>query len=454
MALKDATMSLNEAGHDISHKVAVIGSGVSGLACAWLLSDKYEVTLFEADPRIGGHCNTVDVDDGAETVSVDTGFIVFNEKNYKNLTQWLRQLGVLTEQSCMSFGVSLDEGNIEYSGQTISSIFANRKSIFSTSHWKMLTEVLRFHRLGKQALCDGDGQSNSLADFINKNNFSEEFVQRFLNPMAAAIWSSPGNDVLQYSSHKFFQFFNNHGLLQVTNLPVWHTISGGSRQYVQRVESKLGKNVYPNTPVKSVSRQKNGVVLRGATGELGAYGQVVMACHADSALKLLEAPSAREQELLSAFSYQRNEAVLHFDPELMPKRRRAWSSWNFLGKDGENTVTYWMNRLQNLKCEKDIFVSLNPQKKITGEHYVASFQYDHPVFNVATARAQQELWGLQGRGGVWYCGAYFGHGFHEDGLQAGLAVAEELGTLKRPWDVEGENDRLSLNKTQTPLVNV
>lgn len=423
----------------------MIGSGVSGLSAAWLLSRQCKVSVFEADSRLGGHSNTIDIEIGGVTTAVDTGFIVFNTENYPNLTAWLECLGVPTRESCMSFGVSIGGGEIEYSGQSINSIFTRRKSLISKAHWMMLVEILRFHKLGRASLTEGISDSVPLSDFIERNKFRTSFIQNFLKPMAAAIWSSPANDILQYPAGNFFRFFDNHGLLQSLNLPSWRTVEEGAISYVRRVGCELSGKTYLNTPVRKVIRSDNLVELFGEKGSLGKFDKVIIATHADTALAMLDQPTQNENSILSSFAYQRNRAVVHFDQKIMPVYKRAWSSWNYLsGNDGES-VTYWMNRLQNLESDRDIFVTLNPYKDISHDNFVASFDYTHPIFDIAAGKAQRKLWEIQDSGGVSFCGAYFGQGFHEDGLQAGLAVAEAIGGRKRPWQVANESGRIWIN---------
>lgn len=423
-------------------RIAVIGSGVGGLSAAWLLSRTSDVTVFEADCRVGGHSNTVDVVDGDGTFPVDTGFIVFNEDNYPNFTAWLRHLDVAVEDSCMSFGVSIDNSAVEYSGQTLNSVFARRRSIVSPPHWLMMVEIVRFHREARKSLQLGDCAQLSLHEFLQWKKFGKQFIARFLKPMVAAIWSSPSANVLNFPAENFFKFFDNHGLLQVLDMPLWRTVKNGSREYVSRVCNQLTRPVETDTGVTRIVREEGKVRLFGKVGEIGVFDQVILATHADSALSLLASPSNDEETLLSVFKYQSNKAVLHSDASLMPTRRRAWSSWNYLKSEEGESVSYWMNRLQSLNTQRDIFVTLNPSEEIKEEEMIAELFYDHPVFNLEVADAQKCLWSLQGKGGVWYCGAHFGQGFHEDAVQAGLAVAEDISGVRRPWSVKNESGRI------------
>lgn len=423
-------------------RIAVIGGGISGLSAAWLLSSRHKVVLYERDRRLGGHANTVDVPVGGGTVPVDTGFIVFNKPNYPNLTALFERLGVETESTDMSFGVSLDGGRVEYSGDGLSALFARRRSVVSSSHWSMLADIVRFNREAKIALDRGLRDDVTLGDFVLSKKFSNAFVKRFLEPMAAAIWSTPSIRILDYPAASLFRFYANHGLLQTSNLPRWSFVKGGSRSYVDRISAPCLRNARLGVGVTSVDRIPGGVLVSDELGGSDRFDAVVLACHADRALALLTEPTSRERMLLGAFRYQANRAVLHFDKRQMPKHRAAWASWNYLGGGGAASVTYWMNRLQNLNCARDIFVTLNPVEPVNPDDIIAGFDYDHPMFNIEACAAQKELWSLQGAGGVWFCGAHFGSGFHEDGLQAGLAVAEDLGGVRRPWSVANDSARI------------
>lgn len=432
------------AGEGRSLKIAVIGSGISGLSAAWLLSDRHQVTIYEQDSRLGGHANTVDVPTAGGSIPVDSGFIVFNKPNYPNLTALFEHLGVRVETTDMSFGASIDDGAIEYSGQSLQGLFARPSSVVSPSHLAMLADIVRFNREAKAALARGIADDQSLADFVLARGLSTAFVRRFLEPMASAIWSTPSTDILNYPAASFFRFYDNHGLLQVKASAGrrWHTVTGGSREYVARISAPFAAGARVGVGVTGVRRVEGGVEVIDDSGHPDRFDHVVIATHGDQALRLLLNPTDAERSLLSAFRYQSNKAVVHFDEAQMPRRRICWSSWNYLGGDGAASVSYWMNRLQNLRCKEDVIVTLNPIRPVREDRIVAEFDYAHPMFDVAAMRAQRELWSLQGDGGVWYCGAHFGSGFHEDGAQAGLAVAEALGGVRRPWSVANESGRI------------
>lgn len=415
-------------------RIAVIGSGVAALSSAWLLSKQHHVTLFEKADRLGGHSHTVAADGRA----VDTGFICFNDVTYPNLTALFEHLAIPTRATDMSFAVSLEGGGFEYAAP---GLLAQRRNALRPRFWSMLGEVLRFYRQAPADLALVD-PNLTLGDYLRRERFSDAFRDDHLLPMAAAIWSSPASTLLDYPAQAFIRFCDNHGLLKLMGRPVWRTVVGGSRVYVERLAASVA-DVRLDSDVRMVRREADGVVVGDARGREARFDQVVIGAHANEALAMLAEPTQLERELLGAFGYSRNHAVLHKDATLMPRRRRAWASWNYIGADQGLCVTYWMNRLQGLSGE-DLFVTLNPPRAPRPDAILRDEVYEHPIFNPAAIRAQRRLWTLQGRGGVWFCGAYFGAGFHEDGLQSGLAVAEQLGGVRRPWTVAGESDRIVL----------
>lgn len=428
--------------------IAVIGTGISGMSAAWLLNNAHDVTVYEKDDRIGGHSNTVTASDGVTDTPVDTGFIVYNEKNYPNLIALFDHLGVPTAKTDMSFGVSLENGGFEYSGSDFGGLFAQPRNIFSPRFWAMLKDIMRFYREAPKWLQEEASHQITLGDFLKKGGYSKAFANDHLLPMGAAIWSTPANDMLDYPMLAFTRFCDNHGLLQLSDRPQWRTVIGGSREYVNRLTSGYRHKIQLNDGIRAVWTQDGKVAVEDRQGNTRFYDHVVMACHANESLKLLRDPTASEEKLLSAIRYQPNKAILHSDPRLMPKRRRAWSSWNYLehsdGSDQNVAVTYWMNRLQPLDSDTDWFVTLNPPFMPEEGKIQRSFLYHHPVFDKDALRAQQLIWNIQGQRNIWFAGAWLGHGFHEDGLQSGLAVAEAIGGQRRPWKVEGESARLSL----------
>ncbi len=430
--------------------IAVIGSGISGLSCAWLLSRKHRVTLFEKDDRFGGHSNTHTVVNGNQRLAVDTGFMVFNRRTYPNLTALLSHLRVATVETDMSFSVSLDAGRREYAGTDLNGLFGQRSNLLRPQFWGMLRDILRFYRESQRLSLEVDDET-TLGELLERHGYGVAFRDDHLVPMGAAIWSTPEREMLDYPARTFLRFCENHGLLQLNDRPHWYTIQGGSRAYVAKLITQLGVGAQCNLAARTVRRQRVGdcaqVIVTDWEGRDHYFDHLVLACHADQALSLLRDPDSLEQELLGAFRFTRNRAILHSDTALMPKRRRVWASWNYLRDSSSNrslAVTYWMNRLQHLPENLPLLVTLNPYREPEPTKVHAAFLYDHPLFDVRALNAQRRLWSLQGQRNTWFCGAWFGYGFHEDGLQAGLAVAEALGGVRRPWQVEGMYDRIDL----------
>lgn len=421
-------------------KIAVVGSGVAALSSAWLLAQRHRVTVYEKAERLGGHSNTVTAAALSGDVAVDTGFICFNDATYPNLIALFTHLGVQTRATDMSFAVSLEEGRFEYAAP---GLFAQRRNLLRPRFWSMLSEVLRFYRQAPIHLGGLTDPDLTLGDYLKREGFSEAFRDDHLLPMAAAIWSSPAHTLMDYPAEAFIRFCGNHGLLKLVGRPLWRTINGGSRVYVERLAQAI-EDVRLDHGVTAVRRTDHGVMVHDSQGGAERFDHVVIGAHADQALAMLDEPTAREREVLGAFRYSRNFTVLHTDADLMPRRRRAWASWNYIGANGGLCVTYWMNKLQGLPGQ-DLFVTLNPPRPPKPDTLLRSELYEHPIFNPAALEAQKQLWSLQGRGGVWFCGAHFGAGFHEDGLQSGLAVAEQLGGVRRPWTVANESGRIHLS---------
>lgn len=427
-------------------RIAVVGSGAAGLGAAWLLSKKYDVTVFEAGGHAGGHCHTHDVDWRDRTISVDTGFIVYNEPNYPNLSALFRHLDVATEDSQMSFSVHTGCGGLEWAGTNLLTVFAQARNLGRPRFIRMLLDLLRFNRSAPSDLAAGRLAGLTLGDYLDAGGYGDPFRRWYLLPMGAAIWSCSVDGMLRFPAESFVRFFANHGLLTVNDQPQWRTVSGGSRSYVERILQQLPGEVLLNTPVIAIKREPGGVLLRDAHGRHQRFDHVVVASHADQALAMLADPNDDERELLGAFSYQANRAVLHRDGALMPRRRRIWSSWNYAAEsmdDSGNSVslTYWMNKLQNIDRDRPLFVTVNPNLQPRDELVLAEMSYDHPLFDASALAAQQRLDRLQGTDRIWYCGSYFGYGFHEDAFTSGLEVAEALG-VRRPW-VPGKRRLLS-----------
>jgi predicted NAD/FAD-binding protein len=425
--------------------IAVIGSGIAGLSAAWLLSQKHDVTLFEQDDRLGGHSNTFTVSEGDLTFGVDTGFIVYNERAYPNLVALFKYLDVDTDATNMGFAVSLDGGSYEYSGNGLSGLFGQTANLFRPAHWQMLRDLVRFFHEAQASVSAGGPGSMTLGEFLAKGRYSTWFQERHILPMAAAIWSTPAAAVMDFPAASFFQFFANHQLLQLVNRPLWRTVHGGSREYVMRLLADYNGRIMNGAGVTRIQRFADRVEIHAAD-KVSRFDACVVATHADQALALLGDADQDEVAALGKISYAPNRAVLHTDPSFMPKRRSLWSSWNYTAPSGGNRsdlcVTYWMNCLQKLEGRKDYFVSLNPPRMPDG--VITAIDYAHPMFDKAAMGAKPALWKLQGRRRTWFCGSYFGYGFHEDGIQSGLAVAEMLGGVRRPWTVENESGRIGL----------
>jgi uncharacterized protein len=420
-------------------RIAVIGGGIAGLGAAWALRERHQVTLYERAGALGGHSNTVDVTVDGRTIPVDTGFIVYNEVNYPNLTRLFGALGVAAEPSDMSFAVSIGGGALEYSGTDLAGLIAQKRNLARPRFWRMVRDVLRFYREARAALAHDPGPELTLGEFLRRGRYSAGFLDDHLLPMGAAIWSTPLAQMLDFPFVTFARFFENHGLLQVSGRPRWRTVTRGSRQYVARLARALGPAAIRHAGATRIRRLPGEVELTDTTGETRRFDQVVLACHGDQALALLDDADDAERRILGAFRFQANRAMLHRDPALMPRRRSAWASWNYLApdraaaRDGVVSLTYWMNRLQNLDPAVPLFVTLNPPQPPRAALVHASVDYEHPLFDGAAIRAQAAMPAIQGARRTWFAGAWLGYGFHEDGLRSGLAVARALGASV-PWN--------------------
>lgn len=419
--------------------VAVVGSGIAGLATAWMLSRHHDVTLFEREPRAGGHANTIDGMADGTRVPMDTGFMVYNERNYPLLTRLFRHLDVATQPTEMSFSVSVDEGRYEWAGTNLNTLFAQRRNLFARQHWRMLLDIVRFNRAAYHLLDQAPDEALSLGAFLSREGLSETLANDYLLPMAAAIWSCPTSTMRDFPALSLCRFFRNHGLIDLFGRPPWRTVVGGSRTYVERLLLQAPLRQQLGDPVHRVRANANGWTIDTDEDSLNA-DQVVLACHADEALGLLEGAPEATRAVLSAFRYQPNDTWVHSDPALMPKRRSVWSSWNYLANDSDGTrdvsVTYWLNRLQNLPGNRNWFVSLNPPRPPQEDTVLRRLNYSHPVFDAAAMAAQKELPGVQGMRGLWLAGAYAGYGFHEDGLASAVAIARRWNCLPDWLDLE------------------
>jgi len=421
-------------------KIAIVGAGISGLAVAHSLKKHADITIYEAGAYFGGHANTVDIclptPDGMVTHGVDTGFLVFNERTYPNLIRLFAELGVETSLSDMSFSVKVPKAwgdeTLEWSGSNLDTVFAQRKNLIRPKFLKMLVEVLRFNTLCRQ-IAEQNQEAEmrqSLSVFLTQHGFSEVFKNWYFLPMMGCIWSCPTDQMLAFPVATMIRFCHNHGLIQVNNRPRWFTVTGGSRNYVQKIVAELPDKRL-NTPVELIERDLDGVTVI-TQGLAERFDEVVLCTHSNQALRMLIAPAANETRVLSAIRYQDNEAVLHTDEKVLPTRRKAWAAWNYERSENNSQESsrvclhYLLNKLQPLPFEQAVVVSLNPTRSIDPTQVIQRFNYAHPVFDLAAMDAQQEMKQLQGQQHTWYAGAWLGYGFHEDGLKSGLSVAQEL----------------------------
>ena len=411
-------------------KIGIVGSGISGLSCAYFLDKSHEVTVFEADRKIGGHTSTFDVQIDDKTYQVDTGFIVFNDRNYPNFVKLIKDLGIPKKNTSMGFSLSDSETGIEYAGTNLDTIFAQRKNIFSWSFLTMLKDIIRFNKQATDDLKKNNiDPSENLGCYLTRNSYSKIFVDKYLVAMGSAIWSADWDNVLEFPAIFFVSFFHNHGLLSIRNRPQWHVIEGGSREYLAPLTSRFRDNILTNCRVTSISRQeKYKVRVQVESGQTYFFDQVVIATHSDQALKILEDPLEEEKQILGAIPYQVNEVILHTDTQLLPKNPKAWSSWNYRLKSNNYraTVTYNMNILQGISAPETFCITLNDSNSINASKILGKFEYQHPVFSLEACSAQKKWASINGVSNTWYCGAYWGNGFHEDGINSALKIAKAL----------------------------
>jgi predicted NAD/FAD-binding protein len=408
-------------------RIAIIGAGVSGLVAAHLLHREHDVSVFEAADWVGGHTHTVRVDGADSAYDVDTGFIVMNDRNYPNFERLLAKLGVATQDSNMSFSVS-DGRDFEYSSTSLGGLFANPRHLASPRFLRMLADVRRFQREARELLAsEGDGPS--LRDYLEQRAYSREFVERLIVPQAAAVWSADPGQMWTFPARFLAQFFENHGMLGLGGRPKWRTVAGGSHRYVERLTAPFSERILLSQPVTAISRNADHVEVTTAGRDPQRFDRVVIATHSDQALEMLTNPSDREREILGAIPYQRNEVVLHTDRRLLPRRRRAWASWNYhLDTDGGgSSVTYHMNRLQRLSAPEELCVTLNLTERIEPSRVLGSWNYSHPVYTAAGMSAQRRRVEIDGVDRIHYCGAYWGWGFHEDGVVSAMHTCTPLG---------------------------
>ncbi len=419
-------------------KIAIIGSGITGLTVALSLQEKFDLTLFEKESRVGGHSNTIDIELGEGKVSVDTGFIVFNNKNYPLFSKLLDFLDVRSEWSDMSFGFSLNEGKMEYACDNLDKIFSQRSNLFNPNFVRGFLDLLRFQKESVRDLFNGSMGDLSLGSYLEKRNFSKWLQNNYLLPLGASIWSSSTKNILDFPAKNFVTFFKNHDLMTgLKPAQRWKTISGGSRVYVDEIISRFNGRVETKAEVVSVFRNDNSVKINLGNGASEKFDHVIFCCNAPTIDRILSRKSAVERNTFDLLKTSSNKCVIHSDDKLMPRRKKVWSSWNFLSrgevidKGSPISATYWMNRLQNINCNTQIFLSLNPQKDISKEKIFSQMYYEHPVMNEVSFKAQEKIKEFQGNGNVWFAGAWLGNGFHEDGVVSALEVCKNFVELPR-----------------------
>lgn len=417
-------------------RIAVVGSGISGISAAWLLSREHRVSLLEANDYLGGHTHTVDITLGGVSAPVDTGFLVFNDRTYPNLNALFREIGVAWTASDMSFSVRLEDTGLEWAGSSLATVFAQRRNLVSPEFWRMLKDIMRFNREAAALAHAGSPVPGTLGEFLRRGGYGRAFTDWYLLPMGGAIWSCPTTAMLEFPAETFLRFCFNHGLLAVSGRPKWRTVNGGAREYVRRLASDIA-DVRTGARVDRVLRGDLGVEVVLAGGRTERYDRVVLACHADQSLRMLGDADPEERALLGAFHFQRNRALLHTDASFLPRARDAWSAWNYHAGPRADagapvSVSYLINKLQPLPFAQPVLVTLNPYREPAPGTVVGDYEYDHPIFDSAAVQAQGRLGSLQGRRRTWFCGAWTGYGFHEDGLKSGLAVAKHMG-VRAPW---------------------
>ena len=416
-------------------KVAVIGSGIAGLATARGIAQNHEVTLFEADDRLGGHTNTVTVTIDAKTVNVDTGFIVHNRRNYPLFCRFIDDLNVASQDADMSFSVSKSQPDFAFSGSSLNGLFAQRQNLFSLSFWKLVRSIVRFGKIGKATLVRADSLPDyepppTVAEFVKQHGFSQQFLENYLIPLGASIWSADPTTFLQFPTLALLSFFDNHGLLTFLKRPQWRTIVGGSQRYIDALVASTALDIRLGTPVHSVGRTNDGVLVTTSLGS-EVFDEIIVATHSDQALSLLSDPSAPEREILGSIRFQHNETVLHTDRSMLPANRRAWAAWNYhVPNDSAShpTLTYWMNQLQGLETDRPLCVTLNRTEEINPADILGIYSYHHPIYDLAAFAAQSRWEEINGVNHTWYVGAWWGYGFHEDAMRSAQRVLDAFDT--------------------------
>jgi len=412
-------------------KLAIIGTGIAGMGCAHQLHKKYDITLFEKDNYIGGHTNTITVDEDGTPVHMDTGFMVFNFETYPNLCHLFKEINAPIKKTDMSFSVQYQPSGLEYCGSGLNGLFAQRKNFFSASYIKMLLEISRFNKISVQILDDPNYQNYSLAQYIHEFKFSSDMLWKYLVPMSSAVWSTPMEKMLDFPAITLIRFFKNHGFLGLNTQHQWYTLHNGSQSYRELLIKPFKNRIHTNNRAIKVSGNDKGVIVKLSNGTEQEFDKVILACHANQALQLLDNPTENEQRLLSPFRYEKNKAAVHTDESVMPATKRTWSSWNYSIKNINGklvpTTIYWMNSLQQVSKKKNYFVSINPfPNSIDPKKLIREMDYEHPLFDVAAIQAQHELHTLNQTGPVYFCGSYFKYGFHEDAYRSAVELCANM----------------------------
>jgi predicted NAD/FAD-binding protein len=413
--------------------LAIVGTGIAGLGCAHFLQRRYALTLYEQGAHVGGHANTVLVEDESGSVPVDTGFLTYNEVTYPLLTRLFRELNVTAQASSMSFSVQHLPAGLEFCGSSLNHLFAQRRNLFKPSFWKMLLTINRFNQEALACLDSAGRDSPTLGEYIRERNYGEQFRDFYLMPMSCAVWSTPPERMLQFPAMTLLRFFHNHGFLGLHTQHPWRTVAGGARRYVERLSAPFRERIHLRRGVREVRRERGQVRITDESGHIERYDRVILACHADQALRMLSDADAAEHSVLGEFKYHANIALLHTDAAVMPRRRRCWSSWNYrVARDGEGALApstvYWINSLQTLPTRQNYFVSINGEDTLRPGKLLQRIRYEHPLFNSTAIRAQERLPELNRRGSaVYFCGSYFRYGFHEDALKSALDLSRQLG---------------------------
>jgi len=427
------TSNLNDMENNKTMKIAVVGAGVAGIVAAHLLQRRHNVSLFEKNTYVGGHTNTIVIKDGPDAgAAVDTGFIVLNDQTYPTFNRFLKQLGVKVQNSNMSFGYHCENSGLQYAGTDLNGLFAQRSNFFRPDFLRMLKDIRDFSKSAKTALRENHLNGDTLAEYVTAGGYSSGFTEHYLAPMSAAIWSTPPDKIMEFPCEPFIRFFDNHGLLSFKDRPQWQTVVGGSHAYVNEFRRLFKGDMITGADISAVERLDSGVVIRMKDGSQQNFDRVVIATHADQALRLLQDPAPEERDLLGVWQYQKNHTVLHNDASVMPSNRRAWASWNYRREQGQDeesqiSVSYHMNRLQGLQIQRQYFVTLNRPVAYADDSIIYEIPYTHPVYTKAAMASQAKLPVLNGVRNTYFCGSYFGYGFHEDAVRSAVAVAKHFG---------------------------